>query len=503
MKNKELSNNTGYVTAVKILDIEKRYKPGPKHYVYVIQVTWSNPENLFIIYRRYAQFFDLQCKLLDLFAETPLESNNNTQIRRIPYLPGKIILGRSQIRQIALERKQTLNEYCQKLILLPERISRSRPIIEFFHPLITDVQKPIESIMNENKLLRKSSVVISEPSKLAKYRCLEDFNATDKLEMSLKQNEIVEVLQKHENGWWFVQNNDRTGFVPGTYLEPSELEYDIHGSETSDKSLNKTYVVNERYEGKSSDELSLDQGSFVIVIEKSFTGWWIVKFNNTTGKFPAIYLSSCEGMHTSENGTNDASNVTSKIQKSDNFNDSDWDDDEEYHRKLSNDTKLELYYAHSNFIDDIEGCLSFQRGDLIEIHTKHSSEWWFGRRMTDGHVLTWFPANYLQKEPILDTIINNINYESFNSDHSDSSINKQQQQEKEKLSTDVIYQNFESQGSSDVIYSEVIKNQQTIETTNTHKESSISISVPPMNDNQESTPKSVKDIVKKFNQRLV
>lgn len=41
--------------------------------------------------------------------------------------------------------------------------------------------------------------------------------------------------------------------------------------------LDTIYVVNQQYEGKGSDELSLDQGSFVIVIEKSFSGWWTVK----------------------------------------------------------------------------------------------------------------------------------------------------------------------------------------------------------------------------------
>lgn len=76
MTNKEAAQRTGYVDNVKIIDVEKRYKPGPKHYVsvnkkhvhqlstlaqvYVMQVTWSSPANVFIVYRRYAQFFDLQ-----------------------------------------------------------------------------------------------------------------------------------------------------------------------------------------------------------------------------------------------------------------------------------------------------------------------------------------------------------------------------------------------------------------------------------------------------------
>ncbi|CAF4268800.1 unnamed protein product, partial [Rotaria sordida] len=60
MIDKSSANKNSYVVDVKVVDIEKRYNPGPKHYVYVIQVTWSNPTNTFIIYRRYAQFFDLQ-----------------------------------------------------------------------------------------------------------------------------------------------------------------------------------------------------------------------------------------------------------------------------------------------------------------------------------------------------------------------------------------------------------------------------------------------------------
>lgn len=72
-------------------------------------------------------------------------------------------------------------------------------------------------------------------------------------------------------------------------------------------------------------------------------------------------------------------------------------DDEKYHTKSSNDTKPELYYAHSDFIDDIGDCGSFQRGDMIEIHEKHPSGWWSGRGIKNGSVLTWISASFLQK----------------------------------------------------------------------------------------------------------
>ena len=131
-----------------------------------------------------------------------MQSTNANQPRQIPFLPGKIILGRSQVRQIALERKQALDKYCQTLIALPEHISRSRPILEFFHPSVTDVQQSVQSVTHEKQPLDKGSIVISEPAILATYRCLADLNATDKLELSLKRNDIVQVLQKHANGRW-------------------------------------------------------------------------------------------------------------------------------------------------------------------------------------------------------------------------------------------------------------------------------------------------------------
>jgi len=42
--------------------------------------------------------------------------------------------------------------------------------------------------------------------------------------------------------------------------------------------LDETYIVTQTYTGTGKDELSLQQGSFVTVIEKTLTGWWKVKY---------------------------------------------------------------------------------------------------------------------------------------------------------------------------------------------------------------------------------
>ena len=43
-------------------------------------------------------------------------------------------------------------------------------------------------------------------------------------ELSVKVGDLVNVLVKTPNGWWFVQHDDRHGWVPGTYLEPDPTQ---------------------------------------------------------------------------------------------------------------------------------------------------------------------------------------------------------------------------------------------------------------------------------------
>jgi hypothetical protein len=86
------------------------------------------------------------------------------------------------------------------LISLPESISRSRPVLNFFQPLPTDVQNAAELISNNVNLVTNNSTDISGPLKLPTYRCLHNFAAQDKTEMSLRRDTLVQVVQRHLNG---------------------------------------------------------------------------------------------------------------------------------------------------------------------------------------------------------------------------------------------------------------------------------------------------------------
>lgn len=103
---------------VDVYDVQKRRKPS-KHYVYIIKVTWSN-KKVKVIYRRYSRFFDFQHSLLEKF---PVESGQlDPNQRVIPFLPGKIYFGRSQVRDVAVKRLSHIDDYCKVFIFLMNHV---------------------------------------------------------------------------------------------------------------------------------------------------------------------------------------------------------------------------------------------------------------------------------------------------------------------------------------------------------------------------------------------
>ncbi|EDO28341.1 predicted protein, partial [Nematostella vectensis] len=55
-------------------------------FVFVLNLIWSDGTSG-TIWRSYSEFFDLQCKLLDNFAEEA--GRGKRKVRTIPFLPGR------------------------------------------------------------------------------------------------------------------------------------------------------------------------------------------------------------------------------------------------------------------------------------------------------------------------------------------------------------------------------------------------------------------------------
>ena len=56
------------------------------------------------------------------------------------------------------------------------------------------------------------------------YHVLYDYVATYEEATDIKEGEVVDVLEKNDDGWWLIKVNLRQGLVPGSYL--SKLEHD-------------------------------------------------------------------------------------------------------------------------------------------------------------------------------------------------------------------------------------------------------------------------------------
>ena len=74
------------VQSASVTEIREIQVKGKSKFVFIIEVKWSNglPSQ---VWRTYNDFFEFQCRLLDLFPEEAGNSRDCTRI--IPFLPGE------------------------------------------------------------------------------------------------------------------------------------------------------------------------------------------------------------------------------------------------------------------------------------------------------------------------------------------------------------------------------------------------------------------------------
>ncbi|XP_057187100.1 SH3 and PX domain-containing protein 2A isoform X4 [Triplophysa rosa] len=270
------------VLDVKVVDVEKRRNPS-KHYVYLINVTYSDSTS-HIIYRRYSKFFDLQMQLLDKF---PIEGGQKDPKKRIiPFLPGKILFRRSHVRDVAMKRLRFIDDYCRALVRLPPQISQSEEVLHFFETRPEDISPPVEDYGSK----RKSGLDSSEPMVLEQYVVVSNYERQENSEISLKAGETVDVIEKSESGWWFVSTAEEQGWVPATYLDSQSGTRDDLDLGTSRSGEEEKYVTVQAYASQGKDEIGFEKGVTVEVIQKNLEGWWYIRYQGKEGWAPASYL---------------------------------------------------------------------------------------------------------------------------------------------------------------------------------------------------------------------
>ncbi|XP_046523535.1 SH3 and PX domain-containing protein 2B isoform X1 [Equus quagga] len=302
------------IVEVKVLDVQKRRVPN-KHYVYIIRVTWSSGSTE-AIYRRYSKFFDLQMQMLDKF---PMEGGQKDPKQRIiPFLPGKILFRRSHIRDVAVKRLIPIDEYCKALIQLPPYISQCDEVLQFFETRPEDLNPPKEEHVGKKK--SGGDLTSVDPMVLEQYVVVADYQKQESSEISLSVGQVVDIIEKNESGWWFVSTAEEQGWVPATCLEGQDGvqdEFSLQPEEVSwrywslprpvgrRRTLGDLYAVSWRqeekytviypYTARDQDEMNLERGAMVEVIQKNLEGWWKIRYQGKEGWAPASYLKKSSG----------------------------------------------------------------------------------------------------------------------------------------------------------------------------------------------------------------
>ncbi|XP_071396202.1 SH3 and PX domain-containing protein 2A-like isoform X1 [Centroberyx affinis] len=300
------------VLDVKVVDVQKRRNPS-KHYVYLINVTYSDSTS-HVIYRRYSKFFDLQMRILDKF---PIEGGQKDPKKRIiPFLPGKVLFRRSHIRDVAVKRLKHLDNYCKALMKLPTQISQSEEVLKFFETKAEDLNPPKEDCGGSGK--RKSGLDASDPMLLEQYVVVANYEKQEPAEISLQAGEVVDVIEKSESGWWFVSTAEEQGWVPATYLNShsgtrDDLElgaskagevtkrhkahlkrldrrWTLGGVISRQQSREEKYMTVQPYSSQGKDEIAFEKGVIVEVIQKNLEGWWFIRYQDKEGWAPASFL---------------------------------------------------------------------------------------------------------------------------------------------------------------------------------------------------------------------
>uniref|UniRef100_A0A4W5K7I1 Neutrophil cytosolic factor 1 n=1 Tax=Hucho hucho TaxID=62062 RepID=A0A4W5K7I1_9TELE len=277
-----------YVRHVEFLGFEKRFFPS-QHYVYMLMVKWNNLSEK-LIYRGYPEIYTFHKYLMEMF---PIEAGDiDKKDRIIPALPAPKWLDSQKSTET---RQSTLAEYCHSLINLPPKISRCQLVCNFFKVRPEDENPPAQQTLKRNETFGMSTdkatgntSEISGPIILESYRVIADYSKTSKYEINLLTGDLVEIVEKSPNGWWFCQCETKRGWVPASYLEP--LDGPEESEEADPNYAGELYITTKAYKAAQDDELTLETGETIEVIHKLLDGWWVVRKGEETGHVPSMFL---------------------------------------------------------------------------------------------------------------------------------------------------------------------------------------------------------------------
>ncbi|XP_061893164.1 NADPH oxidase organizer 1a isoform X2 [Entelurus aequoreus] len=263
--------------------------------MYMVSVVWSDDNNI-QIYRTIEDFKKMHKQLKKAFPATKKTERSVPKFQ----VTKKAKANQKNSPAKALHYLQPLQTYCNKLLSSDVQINQSVHLIQFLHPKDAEVDPEYSKngvvIMPpevpRGEVLSPGGGTVTRPQTSETYRCLSPYETKDTKNKPFKValNEKVDVVIKDKAGWWLVENEYKAlAWFPAPYLEKldDEPEEDCIDGLPQRGLL---YTVTKSYEATKDDEITVSLGAVVEVLQKSETGWWLIRYKAKAGYIPTMYL---------------------------------------------------------------------------------------------------------------------------------------------------------------------------------------------------------------------
>ncbi|XP_072311799.1 NADPH oxidase organizer 1b [Eucyclogobius newberryi] len=276
-------------------------RDAPKLKKFMISVFWSD-ESEVIIYRSFQEFRKFHRQLKKRF---PLFNPLRRKDRLIPKFSGEARKTNLQQRgsKRSIQRMRFLENYCTQLLKCDPSVTKSSEVSQFFTPKAHDLQPDftknsvlvmlsddLPDVNGGGEKGHQSIGNVSHPFVTQTYRCIALYETKDTKNRAFKvaADEKLDVLIKDPAGWWLVENEEkRVAWFPAPYLELLDEE---EGEDVACPSGGSLYIALRNYSTQKADEVPVNIGSVVELLQKSDNGWWLIRFNGKVGYIPSMYL---------------------------------------------------------------------------------------------------------------------------------------------------------------------------------------------------------------------
>ncbi|XP_068595133.1 phosphatidylinositol 4-phosphate 3-kinase C2 domain-containing subunit alpha [Brachionichthys hirsutus] len=220
----------GRILHASIFSFQKRYNPD-KHYTYVVRILREGQNDPQFVLRTFDEFQELHNKLILLFP-----------LWKLPGFPSKMVLGRTQIKEVATKRKLELNSYVHNLMRSATEVTHCDLIYTFFHPIARD-----DKSEGVDGTIKAPEPPVSPTSGRVEGEV--------KLSISYR-NSTLFIMVMHIRDLVSEDGTDPNPYVK-TYLLPDPHKTSKRKTKTSRKTRNPTFNEMLVYSGYSKDSLGL------------------------------------------------------------------------------------------------------------------------------------------------------------------------------------------------------------------------------------------------------